>query len=73
MEVREFPEFYAKHWETIRRKLEEGSYSPSPVRRVTIPKGKGCGLLGQTRSLGIPTVLDRLIQQAIAQALTPGY
>ena len=68
MEVREFPDFYAKHWETIHRKLMEGSYSPSPVRRVEIPKGKG-----QTRSLGIPTVLDRLIQQAIAQALTPQY
>jgi hypothetical protein len=49
MEVGEFPDFYAKHWETIRRKLMEGSYSSSPVRRVTIPKGKG-----QTRSLGIP-------------------
>lgn len=66
MEVRDFPDFYAKHWETIHRKLMEGSYSPSPVRRVTIPKGKG-----QYRSLGIPTVLDRLIQQSIAQALTP--
>lgn len=68
MEVRDFPDFYAKHWDTISRKLMKGSYSPSPVRRVTIPKGKG-----QTRSLGIPTVLDRLIQQAIAQALTPQY
>ena len=68
MEVGDFPDFYAKHGETIRRKLEEGSYSPSPVRRVMIPKGKG-----QYRSLGIPTVLDRLIQQAIAQALTPQY
>jgi RNA-directed DNA polymerase len=68
MELRDFPDFYAKHWETIHRKLMEGSYSPSPVRRVEIPKGKG-----QTRSLGIPTVLDRLIQQAIAQALTPQY
>lgn len=68
METGDFPDFHAKHWETIHRKLLEGSYSPSPVRRVTIPKGKG-----QTRSLGIPTVLDRLIQQSIAQALTPHY
>ena len=68
MEVGDFPDFYAKHWETIRRKLMEGSYRPSPVRRVTIPKDKG-----QTRDLGIPTVLDRLIQQSIAQVLTPHY
>lgn len=68
MEVGDFPDFYAEHWETIRRKLMEGSYSPSPVRRVQIPKDKG-----QYRSLGIPTVLDRLIQQAIAQGLTPQY
>lgn len=68
MEVRNFPDFYTKHWEMIHQKLMEGSYSPSPVRRVIIPKGKG-----QTRSLGIPTVLDRLIQQSIAQALTPQY
>jgi RNA-directed DNA polymerase len=68
MEVGDFPDFCAKHWETIHRKLMEGSYSPSPVRRVMIPKGKG-----EYRCLGIPTVLDRLIQQAIAQALTPPY
>ena len=68
IEVTEFPDFYARNWETIRRKLMDGSYSPSPVRRVMIPKDKG-----QVRALGIPTVLDRLIQQSIAQVLTPHY
>jgi len=41
MEVGDFPDFYAEHWEMIHRKLLEGSYSPTPVRRVMIPKGKG--------------------------------
>ena len=54
------------HWPEVRRKLDEGTYQPSPVRRVVIPKPDG----GE-RNLGVPTALDRLIQQAIAQALTP--
>ena len=66
--VGDFPEFYRKHWEKIVAKLEDGSYQPSPVRRVFIPKPDG-----SRRALGIPTVLDRLIQQAIAQVLTPIY
>lgn len=60
--------FLREHWEKIRAKLEDGSYKPSPVRRVEIPKDGG-----GKRTLGIPTVLDRMIQQAIAQVLTPLY
>jgi len=62
----EFPEWLRPRRTKIRQALEEGQYRPSPVRKVTIPKPSG-----GTRQLGIPTVLDRLIQQAIAQVLTP--
>lgn len=68
MKVGEFPAFVRKHWEKIRAKLEDGSYQPSPVKRVYIPKPDG-----NRRALGIPTVLDRVIQQAIAQVLGPMY
>jgi RNA-directed DNA polymerase len=54
------------HWEEIRSKLLAGTYRPSPVRRATIPKPGG----GE-RELGIPTVVDRLIQQALLQVLQP--
>ena len=66
MTVAEMRRWLVAHWEETRRALDEGKYRPAPVRRVTIPKPDG----GE-RELGIPTVLDRLIQQAIAQALTP--
>jgi RNA-directed DNA polymerase len=57
-----------EHWPEVKGALDEGRYRPAPVRRVTIPKPDG----GE-RELGVPTVLDRLIQQAIAQVLTPVF
>lgn len=66
MTVEDLPDHLRAHWEGIRAKLERGTYRPAPVRQVEIPKPGG-GI----RQLGIPTVLDRLIQQALAQALSP--
>ena len=66
MTVNELPEHLRLHWEGIRARLERGTYQPAPVKRVEIPKPGG-----GARQLGIPAVLDRLIQQAIAQVLSP--
>ncbi|MDF1816361.1 MAG: group II intron reverse transcriptase/maturase [Verrucomicrobiales bacterium] len=64
MEVSDFGDFAFTNWNSIYSKLMEGTYRPSPVRRVEIKKDDG-----GKRPLGIPTVLDRVIQQAIAQQL----
>jgi RNA-directed DNA polymerase len=67
MTCEEFPTYARTHWQRIRQDLLDGRYRPSAVRRVEIPKPNGSGV----RKLGIPTVIDRVIQQAIAQVLTP--
>jgi RNA-directed DNA polymerase len=68
MPVGEFAEWYAENGETLLSKLYNGTYHPQGVRQVEIPK-----LNGGKRKLGIPTVTDRIIQQAIAQVLSPIY
>ena len=66
MKTTELEKHLQAHWEKIRAKLLAGTYVPSPVRRVEIPKPSG-----GTRMLGIPTVQDRFIQQMMLQVLTP--
>jgi len=68
MSVKELPKHLKANWLTIRTKLDAREYEPSPVRRVMIPKPDG----GE-RQLGIPTVQDRLIQQAMHQVLSEEY
>lgn len=62
MQTDELRDFMSTHWQTFKEALLSGNYQPSAVRKVEIPKAQG-----GTRTLGIPTVKDRLIQQAIAQ------
>jgi RNA-directed DNA polymerase len=65
MTVGEITGYLKQHWPAIREQLLNGTYEPKPVRRVEIPKPDGGGV----RKLGIPSVLDRFIQQAVSQVL----
>lgn len=68
MPVEELDGYFAKHREEIKSQIRDGKYKPTPVRRVYIPKSNG-----KKRPLGIPTVVDRVVQQATAQVLSLGY
>ncbi len=67
MTLDDFPADAREHWSEIHQSLRDGSYQPRPVRRIVIPKRRGQG----ERKLGVPCVVDRVIQQAILQVLTP--
>ena len=68
MQTDELRDYLNASWQSLRKEILEGSYRPQAVRKVSIPKAEG-----GTRMLGIPTVRDRLLQQAIAQWLNPKY
>ena len=69
MQVDELLPFLRENQESLIQEIREGKYKPNPVRRVEIPKETK----GEFRKLGVPTVVDRVIQQAIAQELSPAY
>ena len=68
MTVDQLPDYLRAHWPQHRAELMSGTYVPSPVKRVEIPKPGG-----DVRKLGVPTVLDRFIQQAVLQVLQPAF
>jgi RNA-directed DNA polymerase len=68
MQTKELRPWLHDHWPEVRARLDAGTYRPQPTRRVTIPKPSG----GE-RELGVPTALDRVIQQALSQVLVPVF
>ncbi len=68
MEVESLKDYLVRHKDELMTSIEKGKYRPNPVRRVEIPKDNG-----SKRQLGIPTVVDRVIQQSITQVLVPVY
>lgn len=67
MQVDELLPYLRENQETLIQEIRNGKYKPNPVRRVEIPKETK----GEFRKLGVPTVVDRVVQQAIAQELSP--